>query len=61
MSIAKKSAQIEAKLHDVITKEAKRNHNSFDAQIKEYRDKSISLEEQVNELRTEIKKITDVN
>jgi SMC interacting uncharacterized protein involved in chromosome segregation len=61
MALAYISAGIESDLHSQITKEAKRNNKSFSAQIREYRDKSIVLEQTVDELRTEIKKITDVN
>jgi len=61
MALAYISAGIESDLHAQITKEAKRNNKSFSAQIREYRDNCIDLEEKVDELRAEIKKITDVN
>jgi len=55
------TAHMDAKLHHEIKKEAARNGKTFSEQIREYKDKSIKLEEQVDELRAEIKKITDVN
>lgn len=61
MALAYISAGIEADLHAQITKEAARNKQSFSAQIREYKDKSIVLEQTVDELREEIRKLTDVN
>lgn len=45
---------IETDLHAQITKEAARNKQSFSAQIREYRDKSIALDEKVDELSINI-------
>jgi len=50
MAISYTTAGIEADLHAQITKEAARNKQSFSAQIREYRDHVISLEEQVSNL-----------
>lgn len=46
------TAGIESDLHSQITKEAARNKQSFSAQIREYRDKSIVFEGKVEELKT---------
>jgi len=59
MALAYISAGIEADLHAQITKEAARNKQSFSAQIREYINKSIKLEEQVNDLRQEIKALKE--
>jgi hypothetical protein len=61
MAISYKKANIESDLHDIITQEAHRNQMSFSAQIRGYRDQMIALDEKVDELRIEIKKVTDVN
>lgn len=61
MAISYTRANIESDLHEQITKEAARNKLTLTAQIREYRDKSIVLEQTVDELREEIRKITDVN
>lgn len=61
MALAYISAGIESDLHKEITKEAARNKHSFSAQIRDYKDKSVVLEQTVDELRAQIKKITDVN
>jgi len=68
MAVSYTTAGIEADLHKEITTEAARNKRSFSAQIREYKDHVIELEEEVNDLqiemkalREQIKKITDVN
>lgn len=55
------TASIESNLHKAISAEAKRNDQSFSKQVQEYRDRVYELEHKVDELRAEIKKITDVN
>lgn len=50
---------IEQDLHKQITQEAARNKVSFSAQIREHREKSIVLEQTVDELRTEIKMLKE--
>ncbi len=59
MALAYISAGIEADLHAQITKEAARNKQSFSAQIREYRDHVIALEEQVSNLMSENKALKE--
>jgi len=47
---------IESDLHEQITKEAARHKQSFSAQIREYRDHVVALEEKVSNLMSENKK-----
>lgn len=55
-----KTAHMECKLQERITKEAKRNKLSFSEQVQSYIDHNIRLQEQVDELRERINKIQDV-
>jgi len=50
---------IESDLHGQIAKEAKRNKQSFSAQIREYRDHVVALEEQVSNLMSENKMLKE--
>jgi len=55
------TAHMDAKLHHEIKKEAARNGMSFSDQVKDYMLHILKLEEQIAELREEIRKLTDVN
>jgi len=59
MALAYTSAGIESDLHAQITKEAARNKQSFSAQIREYKDHVIELEEEVSDLQIELKALKD--
>jgi len=59
MALAYISAGIESDLHAQITKEAARNKQSFSAQIREYRDHVVELEEKVNTLMSENKMLKE--
>jgi len=59
MALAYISAGIEADLHAQITKEAARNKQSFSAQIREYKDLCIKLEEDLVDARSEIKALKE--
>ena len=59
MALAYISAGIESDLHTQITKEAARNKQSFSAQIREYRDHVIALEEKVSNLMSENKMLKE--
>jgi len=59
MALAYISAGIESDLHKEITKEAARNKQSFSAQIREYRDHVVALEEKVSNLMSENKMLKE--
>jgi len=59
MALAYTSAGIESDLHKEITREAARNKKSFSAQIREYRDQVVALEEKVSELISENKMLKE--
>jgi len=53
------TANINSDLHAEIRAEAERNNQSFSAQVREYRNKSIKLEEDLVNARIEIKALKE--